>query len=480
MLFKGAYIRGKFVFSGSHEQDFEKKDPGNLDNLIGRWSSTLSQVDAAVMSAHQAATKWASLKIEKRCAFILRLVPLFKKYRKTLSEMISSETGKTLNESQTEVDAAIGKISITLNRGLKLVRAVGNPAKEYTFFRSRGVLAILGPFNFPFHLANGHWVPALATGNTVVFKPSELTPFTGQLVTEIMHQAGFPAGVFNTVQGGGEVGSALVSHGQVDGVLFTGSDFTGRKILETTQKDPKKICVLEMGGKNALIVWKDAPLESTLAAALQSGYLFAGQRCNALSRLFLHRSIADKFIDRFVLAVKDFRVGYFRDPKTQMGPLVSETALIKFQTYQQMAEREPGIRTLLASAPLNPGYRGYYVSPAIHLIGDWRKEEEQKGYRYDEIFGPDVAITIFDDFEEAVDLHNDCRYGLVASVFTKSRPLFNKFCQRLEVGNIYLNRMTIGAPATLPFGGIKGSGNHFPAGLFSPYYCTYPVAVQKY
>ncbi|MDX1387354.1 MAG: aldehyde dehydrogenase family protein, partial [bacterium] len=289
---------------------------------------------------------------------------------------------------------------------------------------------------------------------------------------------GFPRVVFNVVLGGGVVGGRLVAHKKVKGILFVGSDATGQKILQAVQGAPEKICVLEMGGKNAAIVFPDADWEGALEACLRSALATTGQRCTSLSRLILHRSIAKKFTERFVEAMASLPVGHYLDPKARMGPLVDSGAQKKFLRYQKLATRE-GAKVLLSGKKLKLKHPGYYVSPGVHSISSGPAKKIKAGYRYDEIFGPDVAIYTFGSLEEAVHLHNDSRYGLVASVFTASKKRFRELLPRLEVGNLFWNRPTIGASGKLPFGGIKASGNHFPAGLFSPYFCTYPLAIQE-
>lgn len=456
-----------------------KVDPGNTDCLVGEWSPTLEEADAAVEAAERAFPSWAGLVPKKRYGFLKNLKKVYRRDRRDLAEIISMEMGKTLEESRAEVEASIAKVDLTLREGLELIRDTRRQdPKRYYRFMPRGPLVVLGPFNFPLHLPNGNFIAALATGNTVVFKPSELTPFTGQKIAECFHEAGFPKGVFNLVQGGGEVGGRLVTHEKIRGVLFVGSDRTGHKISQAIQGSPEKICVLEMGGKNGAIVFPDADLDQALEACLRSALATTGQRCTSLSRLILHRSLAREFIPRFVEGMAAWPVGHYRDPQAKMGPLVDAGGQKKFLHYQKLA-RMDGAEVLLAGRRLKLKTAGFYVSPSVHRITAAKPQKKKTGYRYDEIFGPDVAIYTFNNMEEAIRLHNDCRFGLVGSVFTRSKKRFRELITRMEVGNLFLNRPTIGASGKLPFGGIKASGNHFPAGLFSPYYCTYPLAIQE-
>lgn len=477
--FRGAYLDGRFKKPAGKPAYRAKFDPGNTDCLVGEWSPTLEEVGPAVEAAERAFPSWAGLAPKGRYGFLKNLKKVYRRNRRGLAETISMEMGKTLEESTAEVEASIAKVDLTLREGLELIRDTRRrDPKRYYRFMPRGPLVVLGPFNFPLHLPNGNFIAALATGNTVVFKPSELTPFTGQKIVECFHEAGFPKGVFNLVQGGGEVGSRLVTHEKIRGVLFVGSDSTGHKISQAIQGSPGKICVLEMGGKNGAIVFPDADLEEALEACLASALATTGQRCTSLSRLILHRSLAREFIPRFVEAMAAWPVGHYRDPQAKMGPLVDEGGQKKFLRYQKMA-RVDGAEVLLAGGKLKLKTTGFYVNPSVHRITSAKPRKKKTGYRYDEIFGPDVAIYTFDKVEEAVRIHNDCRYGLIGSVFTRSKKRFRDLIPRLEVGNLFLNRPTIGASGKLPFGGIKASGNHFPAGLFSPYYCTYPLAIQE-
>lgn len=475
--FKGAFINGRFVKSrGKPTQTVV--DPGNTGEIVGQWRSTGDQVDTAIEAAQGAYKKWAWLKKRERVRYIRSLQKAFISRKTQFAETISREMGKTLRESTAEVDTAIKKIDVTLSEAMTLVKR-SRLRRDGSFYRyhPRGVLVILGPFNFPLHLPNGQMVAALATGNTVVFKPSEITPFTGQLIAECYKEAGFPNGAFNLIHGKGRVGEALVKHPGVQGVIFVGSYETGSKILNSTVNEPGKICVLEMGGKNAAIIMPDAPLEKAVDDCVASALSTTGQRCNSLSRVIIHQDLMTKFMVAFAERVLEWHPGYYKDENAKMGPLVTEAALKKFLRYQEMAEKEGAVR-VLKGRTISTHAPGHYVVPAVHHVA-WEGPRDNKvGYRYDEIFGPDIAIYTFKTIEEAIAIHNDCRYGLVASVFTEKEDVFEEMYHQLEVGNIYRNMKTIRASALLPFGGVKQSGNDNPAGLFSPLYCTYPVAVQ--
>jgi succinylglutamic semialdehyde dehydrogenase len=393
-----------------------------------------------------------------------------------MAKLISRETGKPLWETKGEAAALANKINITLTQSLALVaeQTVENAlpgVTGYTRFKPRGVMSVLGPFNFPAHLPNGHIVPALATGNTVVFKPSEWTPATGQLMAQLIDQAGFPPGVFNLVQGKGDVGERLVMSDQVDGVLFTGSYEVGFKIKQATLGHFWKVLALEMGGKNASLVWEDADLEKAVYENLVGAFASSGQRCSCTSRIILHRSVSDEFISRFYEAAKKLSIGHWSKP-VFMGPLINEAAVEKYVRFQGIAKRE-GNESLMRGKTLDTDYPGYYVTPSINLV---KRQDPNSVYQKSEIFGPNVAIFTVDDLQEALHVVNSTDYGLVLSVFTKSKANYWEALRKANVGLINWNRASVCASSRLPFGGVGKSGNHQPSAHFAVYYCTVPVA----
>jgi succinylglutamic semialdehyde dehydrogenase len=337
--------------------------------------------------------------------------------------------------------------------------------------RPRGVMAVLGPFNFPGHLPNGHIVPALATGNVVVFKPSELTPAIGQLMAQMFDKAEFPKGAFNLVQGESETGKRLVADDQVDGVLFTGSYETGLKIKQTTIEHHWKILALEMGGKNASIVWGDADLNKAIYETTIGSFVSAGQRCSCTSRVILHRSIAERFTEKFYETAKKLSIGYWKDDPF-MGPLINSAAVEKYLRFQEIAQRE-GAERLMRGKALDAGREGYYVTPSICLIKEFR---EDSVYQKSEIFGPNVAIYVVDDFEEALRINDSTGFGLALSVFSRDRGLYDEAVLRARVGIVNWNRTTNGASSRLPFGGLGKSGNDRPTAHYAVQYCTVPVS----
>lgn len=480
--FLGNYIGGRFV-RPSKGTELISEDPGQLLEPVGKAVVSPEAVEPAVAAAAKAFPGWSRLPLGRRIAKMRAFQNAVRRRQTALITLMSMEVGKPVRESTREVERLIDKVDEMISMGLKLVRpysvSVDRGVQGQCRYRPLGVLAVIGPFNFPAHTPASHLVPALLTGNSVIFKPSELTPFVGQALAECFDEAGFPPGTFNLVQGGSEMGVRLVGHPAVSGILFTGSTAAGQAIKKATLESPGKSLALEMGGKNAAIVLDDAALDLAAREAAVSAFSMAGQRCNATSRILVDRKAAKPFLAQFLEAVRRVKIGYSLEPDVLMGPLVSHDAVAKFQRYQRLAEEE-GFETLLHGK--SPGAwgkrRGYYVTPAVHLC-DQPGRNHSLHYRREEIFGPDVAIVVVRGEEEAVAINNEIPYGLVTSVFTRSAQRFEKLFPKLDTGMVNFNRGTIFSSGKLPFGGTKASGSFRPAGLFSPYYCTVPVAVLQ-
>lgn len=474
-LYRGDYINKEFLIPSKPDGEFKDISPADKKDHIMTFEYAFDHVNKAVESAKKAFPQWAGLSVQERANYLLRLKEVYTSRKNDLAEAISRDMGKPLWEALTEAQAMIGKIDITLNESMKLVatQEIENAlpgVKGVIRFKPRGVMAVLGPFNFPGHLPNGHIIPALITGNTVVFKPSEQTPYVGQVMAEMFHQADFPHGVFNLVQGLGETGRRLVAHELVDGILFTGSYDTGLKIKQETMTHYWKILALEMGGKNASIVWDDTDLDKAIYENLQSSFLTTGQRCSCTSRLILHKNIYDQFMDKFYQAAKKLTIGHWKDNKF-MGPLINDTAVENYLRFQGIAVRE-GAECLMRGKPLD-NLNGSYVTPSIYLID---KPSDKSVYQKTEIFGPNLAVYKTDDFDQTMELVNSTGYGLVTSIFTKQKELYDKLNQQARVGLVNWNRGTIGASSRLPFGGMDKSGNDRPSAHFAVQYCTVPVA----
>lgn len=472
----GDYINGAFVKSERPDSEIVDTSPSDLSDTVMRLEVRYDHVGLACAAAKAAFPTWARLPLEERIQHMRRLREIFQRHAGEIATTIARETGKPLWESKTEAAALVSKIDITIDSSLLLVKeeVVDNAlpgVRGRIRHRPRGVMAVLGPFNFPAHLPNGHIVPALITGNTVVFKPSEWTPAIGQLMARCFDEAQFPKGVFNLVQGEGETGRRLVADENVDGVLFTGSYETGLKIKQKTIDQAWKLLALEMGGKNAAIVWDDADLNRAVFECLTGSFLSAGQRCSGTSRIILHRSIADRFVDKFYESAKKLKIGHWSED-VFMGPVINADAVEKYIRFQEIASRE-GAERLMRGKALELPQKGYYVTPSICLVP---KADAKSVYQKSEIFGPNVAIYQTDDFDEAVSINNMTGFGLVTSIFSRSKILYEETCLRSSCGVVNWNRSTNGNSSKLPFGGLGKSGNDRPAAHFAVLYCTTPMA----
>ncbi len=466
------FIAGSWVDPASPDGAIEDRSPADLSLLLGRYSWAVSEVDRALAAARAAQPTFASVPQAERTQLVRRIGAVLKEREEDLARAIALDVGKPLWEARTEAQACSAKAAITADEGSKLVSTFPAPgqAGAECRFRPLGVLAVLGPFNFPVHLPNGHVLPALACGNAVVLKPSDVAPHAAEVYARCLEQAGVPRGVFNLVQGGPAVGAALSAHREVDGVLFTGSWAVGQAI-QKANLGQTKLLALEMGGKNAAIVLGDADPDKAAYDVLFSAFVSAGQRCTAASRAIVVGD-ARRFARRIAQLAQHLSIGHPFDQGVFMGPLASPAALEKFERGLAAARAE----TLLQSRRLEPrGLVGCYLTPSVHFVA----ERRNSAYEREELFGPDLAVYPAASEEEAVRIANATDYGLAASVHTRDAAAFDRCQQSLECGVVSWNAPTVGASGRLPFGGLKRSGNHRPAGLWSPLYCAAPVAVLR-
>ncbi len=473
---RGDFIDGAFRKARSPDDGnaVHSRDPAHDFQPVFRAHTAVQNVDLAVEAARRAQPAWVSLGLEGRRKHLLALRAAFEEHADKIAKMITREMGKPIREANAEAKSLGLRVPLVLDEAMKRV-ATRHPEGVAGEERAhpQGVLAVIGPYNYPAHLVNGHVIPALATGNTVVIKPSEVTPGVGELYAMCAERAGLPAGVLNLVQGGGAVGRALSSHAGVDGVLFTGSWRTGRAITEACLDQPGKILALEMGGKNVAVVCDDADLPQALAAVVQGAFLTAGQRCTATSRLLVFERVAERFLDALVAAARELRPGDPMEPSTMFGPLATREALDRF-VRMRTAAVDAGCEQLIAGRVL-PG--GAFVTPSIHMLAEGMKEAP--GYLDEELFGPDICVEIVDDLDEAVERTNALPYGLSNALFSVDPEKLESFYERTRSGCVNWNRSTNNASGKLPFGGVGKSGNQRPAGIDAVRYTTFPVAVLK-
>ncbi|MFZ9594983.1 MAG: aldehyde dehydrogenase family protein [Bdellovibrionia bacterium] len=477
--FRGNYIEGQFTLALEWSGEWTSRSPAAFADEIGQVQYSYASVDRAVASARQAFSSWRKQPLQSRIQALVRYQQALIRREQDLTEMIAREVGKPLWEAKTEFASMVSKVEITLEEGLKFAADFELASVDGVDGRCRhrplGVMAVVGPFNFPGHLPNGHLVPALLMGNTVVFKPSEKTPFVGQIMAECFDEAGFPPGVVNLIHGEREVGSRLVTHESVDAVLFTGSYEVGLKIKQDTLHQHWKLLALEMGGKNSAIVWGDAHLDLAVHEVILGAYLTTGQRCSATSRVLVQRKLLPQFVERLHSRAKAFSIGH-PTANPLMGPLIDQGAVDRYLKFIGIAARE-GCEVVMRGKQLELPQSGNYVTPSICLAEKISLEQTRKSlYQQTELFAPNVLILGVDEVEEAILQANATQFGLAASVFTMNRKIYDQCWEGLDVGVLNWNKSTSGASSRLPFGGFKKSGNHFPTAVFATRYCAMPVA----
>jgi len=475
--YKGNYIGGKWQPVRAHDGKLVRENPCRVSETVfeGPWSN--AAVDEAVEAAQKALPGWDRLGRPGRIAHLMRFQRALAERKEQLARAIAQEVGKPLWEARTEAGALTAKIDIMCGEGLELTDEVfpAGLAGGRWRYRPLGVLGVFGPFNFPLHLPNGHIIPGLANGNTVVVKPSEMAPGCMQLYFECAEEAGIPPGVLNLVQGPGEVGAKLAGHRGVNGVLFTGSWNTGMAIKRATAEHHWKLLALEMGGKNTSIILEDADLMQATHEVALAAYLTSGQRCSATSRVVVRREVADDFIAGLRDISERITVGdalAAPDAPPFMGALASKAGYEAFLRAQ--LDTEAGnLSLLLEGGRACEDLDGYFVKPSLWLANSVDMHGSHQGQ---ELFGPDIVIYIVDSDAQAVEVANATEFGLAMSVFSADEQRFEDLAYGLKTGILNLNRSTCGASSRLPFGGINKSGNHRPSAVMAGLYCTYPQA----
>jgi len=444
--------------------------PADPTDELGRFAvADAGAVDAAVARARAAFPEWRDAGLEARARVLRRFRDLAARRVEEGARLLAREVGKALWDARAEARLLAPKVDATLEDGLRFVAPIEPGPGARAVFHPRGVLAVLGPFNFPAHLPNGHVVPALATGNTVVLKPSDKAPAVGAWMAELWREAGLPEGVLEVVQGPGETGRELALHPDVDGVLFTGSWPVGRALREATVDRPEKLLALEMGGKNAVVVLEDADLDLAAAETAISICATTGQRCSSASRVFVAREVLEPFAERLVRLLRGLVVGPPLDEGVFMGPLISTGAAERVARYRALSREAGGERLV----DVDPGLPPPYAGPGLARFAGARQDHP---YHRDEIFGPEAGLYPVADLDEAIAAADDSDYALVASVFTRDRGAFERCAGRIRTGVLNWNRGTVGASGRLPFGGLRRSGNDRPAGVLATLYCTAPQA----
>jgi acyl-CoA reductase-like NAD-dependent aldehyde dehydrogenase len=440
--------------------------PGDLSVELPEICAT--PAEPVLEAAENAARPWSRTPIEDRTAHLREAQQRLMAHKEELARGITVETGKPLTEARGELAAVIAKFDLTIqDAGTELPkRAIADgPHPAWVRRVPRGPAAVVGPFNFPLHLANGAIVAHLAAGNPVIFKPSPLAAVVAQAYADLVVPC-FPHGVIQIVQGGAAEGRSVCLDPRVRAVCFTGSMPVGRALARELADDFSKDLALELGGRNAAIVCADADLDLAARCIADAASLTCGQRCNATSRILVAESIRNRFAEKLLSEMARYKPGDPLRDTTTLGPLISDAALRRFEEIA----KQPSDWLLPAEAVGEAdGKRGYYVKPGIRL-GTSRPDVES--------FVPIAELEIFYDFDDAIARNNSSPFGLAASVFTRDETVFWRFADEIRAGNIYANLPTTFSPSTLPFGGLGLSGNGRPGGRGFVRFCSVEQAIQ--
>ena len=436
------------------------------------WRGAVGHVDETVDRARKAWPAWASQPLAKRIELVRRFANEVRKDQDAFAELIARETGKPLWEAVTEVESVVAKVEISIRAYAERTgqRKLDSALQGTAALRHKphGVLAVLGPYNFPAHLPNGHIVPALIAGNAVILKPSEKTPAVGERLVELFHRAGIGPAVIQLLVGGPDEGKALVAHAGIDGVLFTGSARAGIAINRALAANPGKMVALEMGGNNPVVLWDTPKMRDAATLIVQSAFTTAGQRCTAARRLIVKASLYDEALDKLKRLTDRIILGApFDEPAPFMGPVIDNEAADQLgEAFLYLLSN--GGKALCHMRRPREGLP--FLTPGIIDVTAMQERPDV------ELFGPLLQVVRVDDFDQAIAEANATRFGLSASLIGGSPKDYDRFWTNVRAGIVNWNRPTNGASSAAPFGGIGLSGNHRPAAFYAADYCAYPVA----
>lgn len=459
-------------------QFLEDRNPANTEEVLAKFHMVpVTEVSRVVGLAAEAQKKWGATPWAERARIIRKAADLISERRLELSAIMALETGKNRLESLGDVEESADLFryyasQLENHKGYdQPLNALSPNEKTRSVLKPYGVFVVISPFNFPLALAAGMSGAALLGGNTVILKPSQETPWCGHKLFEVLRDAGLPEGVFQVVHGkGSELGAALVKDPRVDGIVFTGSKKVGMEIMMRFSANYVKPCFLELGGKNPAIVCESADLSKAVEGVARSAFGLSGQKCSALSRVFVHESLKEKFVEQLVARGKKVSVGDPLNPEIYMGPVINEAAYKRFEEAATLAKKEG--RVLLGGNTLRgqKGFeKGYFVEPTIVEVAHGHKLSR------DELFLPFLTLHTFKTLPEALQMANDCEYGLTAGVFSEKKEDLDYFMDNIQAGVLYANRQTgatTGAwPGVQAFCGWKGSGSTGKGGC-GPYYVS--------
>lgn len=456
----GNFIGGEWVAAASGDT-FESRSPANVQEVVGRFAASDERdVMAAIQAAQDAFPAWRDTNAIARSVILLKAADILAARQQEIGRELSHEEGKTLKEG-------IGETG----RAIQILRYFAGDAQQpngehypsmnpdtllYTTREPLGVVGVITPWNFPIAIPAWKIAPALAYGNTVVFKPASATPLLAARFVEALAEAGLPAGVLNLVTGSAsKVGDPLVEDDRVTAISFTGSGEVGRAMAVTAAKRGAKI-QLELGGQNPAIVLADADMNHALQHVMTGAMWSSGQKCTATSRAIVHRSIADEFTQKLIEKVASLKVGNPLDESTHLGPVISADAVDTILAGAERAKTE-GSDLLTGGVRLTDDGRehGFFVAPTVFANVDPSSHLGQE-----EIFGPILGVIPVDDMDEAIAIANSVRYGLSASIFTRDLGRALQFARKIQAGVVHINSETPGAEPQVPFGGYKGSSSY--------------------
>lgn len=460
--------------------DFASINPATEEPIGWFPQSTKLEINEALDAAKNAFPSWRALSRVQRAEYFWKLSKVLESKVEEIVKAISLETGKSLNESRAEVVEALHMAQFCFGKGREpsgdIVASEIPERDSFVIRKPKGVVAVIAPWNFPFAIG-GFWCagPSLLEGNTVVFKPSELTPMVGQITAFCFQEAGFPPGVFNLLHGDGDVGSQIVNDDRVNHIAFTGSAEVGKLIRQVCANSWDKTCSCEMGSKSAVMVFDDCDFELAVSACLNSAFKLSGQRCVSAGRLLVQRSLLQKFKIHFLSQVDNaLVVNPFKDVNgcsVSFGPLISKEQMERVKGFNDLVRADKDALVLKDSDGTD-GYltgmsldyaKGYWLRPFVYQV-EW----SDKPFLKQEVFGPHVAIIPFDTLEDAIRIYNDTEYGLALGVITSDFKKAREVRNRCDFGLGYWNGGSIAAESHNPFGGVKKSGNGWPsaAGMF--------------
>jgi succinylglutamic semialdehyde dehydrogenase len=452
-------------------QLFSSTNPATGEQVFRCRNADSSEVAAAFQTARDAFQKWAENPAEERFQVARKFAGIVERRREEFVTAISRETGKPLWESNQEVDTVVKKVDLSISAYAQRTgcheQAMGQ-ARSVLSHAPHGIVAILGPFNFPAHLPNGHLVPALIAGNCAVFKPSELAPLTGALMADCWREAGLPAGCLSLLQGGRSTAEFILERPEVAGVFFTGSASTGIAIHQRFANRPEVILALEMGGNNPMVILETNDAVKAARIVAVSAFISAGQRCTCTRRLIV---VGNQILPELIRITESIEVGAPNDlPEPFLGPVITSSAASTVLNAQKELVAN-GAKIVVECRPAKKGIP--FLKPGILDVTAVDNLPDE------EIFGPLIQVTRVPHFDAAITEANRTRFGLAAGLIGGTEKDFEVFRHRVRAGIINWNRPTTGASSAAPFGGVGLSGNHRPSAFYAADYCAYPVATLQ-